>query len=125
MSEKNKKLNNLIELSTEKIGAMADADIVVGKPLTTASGFQIIPFSKVALGNLIGGGEYGNAKLVKQTGGMPFAGGSSAVISMKPMGFIVDDGTSCRILRVTDAPLDNLIERVGEILQDAFPKKND
>ena len=125
MSEKNEKLNNLIELSSEKMGLMADADIVVGKPITTASGFQIIPFSKVTLGNVTGGGEYGNAKVIKQSGGMPFAGGSSGVISMKPMGFIIDDGTSCRILRITDAPLDNLIERIGEILQDAFPKKDE
>ena len=125
MSEKNEKLNNLIELSTEKMGLIADADIVLGKAITTASGFQIIPFSKVTLGNLTGGGEYGNAKLIKQTGGMPFAGGNSAVISMKPMGFILDDGTSCRILRIADASLDNLIERLAEILQDAFPKKDE
>ena len=125
MSEKNEKLNNLMELSTEKMGLIADADIVVGKPITTASGFQVIPFSKVTLGSVTGGGEYGKAKQVKQMGEIPFAGGSSAAISMKPMGFIIDDGTSCRILRIADAPLDNLIERLGEILQDAFPKKNE
>ena len=111
-----------MELSTENMGIMADADTIIGKPFSTASGFQIIPFSKVTLGNVTGGGEYGDAKLVKQTDGMPFAGGSGAVISIKPLGFIVDDGSSCRILRITDAPLDNLIERAGEIVRDILKK---
>ena len=123
MSEKNEKLNNLIELSTEKMGLIADADIVLGKAITTASGFQIIPFSKVTLGNLTGGGEYGNAKLIKQTGGMPFAGGNSAVISMKPMGFLVDDGQNCRVIRISDEPVDNLIERATDILREIMAKK--
>ena len=125
MSEEKEKLNSLIELSTDKMEVMADTDTVMGKPITTASGFQIIPFSKVTIGNVTGGGEYGNVKVVKQTHGLPFAGGTSGVISMKPMGFIVDDGVSCRILRITDAPLDNLIERAGEIVQDMLHKKND
>ena len=123
MSEEKEKLNSLIELSTDKMGVIADTDTVMGKPITTASGFQIIPFSKVTIGNVTGGGEYGNVKVVKQTHGLPFAGGTSGVISMKPMGFIVDDGKACRIMRITDEPLDNLIERAGEIFRDVMAKE--
>ena len=123
MSEEKEKLNSLIELSTDKMGVMADTDAVMGKPITTASGFQIIPFSKVTMGNLSGGGEYGDVKVIKETDSFPFAGGSGAVISMKPMGFLVDDGKNCRILRITDEPIDNLIERAGEILRDMMAKE--
>ena len=104
---------------------MADVNTIIGKPIITASGYQIIPFSKVTLGNLSGGGEYGDIKVIKvikETDTFPFAGGSGAVVSMKPMGFLIDDGTSCRILRVTDEPLDNLVERAGEIIQDVISK---
>ena len=94
----------------------------MGKPIVTASGFQVIPFSKVTMGNLSGGGEYGDVKVVKQTDSFPFAGGSGAVVSMKPMGFLIDDGKSCSILRLTDEPLDNLIERASEIMRDIFAK---
>ena len=62
-------------------------------------------------------------KLVKETDALAFAGGSGAVVSMKPMGFLVDDGSSCRILRITDEPIDSLIERAGELVRDAFAKK--
>lgn len=123
MAEKNEKINGLINTSLDNLNILADVNTIIGKPIVTASGFQIIPFSKVTLGNLSGGGEYGDVKIVKETDSMPFAGGSGAVISMKPMGFLIDDGTSCRIMRITDEPLDNLIERAGDILRDVMAKE--
>lgn len=123
MAEKQQKINSLIDVSMEKLENIADVNTIIGKPIITASGFQIIPFSKVTLGNLSGGGEYGDVKVVKETDVFPFAGGSGAVISMKPMGFLVDDGKSCRVMRVTDEPIDNLIERAGEILRDVMTKE--
>ncbi len=123
MAEKNQKINHLIDLSLEKLDTLADVNTIIGKPIITASGFQVIPFSKVTLGNLSGGGEYGDVKVVKETDSFPFAGGSGAVVSMKPMGFLVDDGKSCRILRITDEPIDNLIERAGEIVHDIMAKE--
>lgn len=122
MAEKEKKINSLIDASIENLDNLADVNTVIGKPIVTASGFQVIPFSKVTMGNLSGGGEYGDVKVVKEIDSMPFAGGSGAVISMKPMGFLIDDGKSCRILRITDEPIDNLIERAGEIVRDVMAK---
>ena len=122
MSEKNEKINTLIDSSFQQLNNLIDVNTVIGKPFVTASGFQIIPFSKISLGNLSGGGEYGDVKILKETDNFPFAGGNGAVVSIKPMGFLIDDGTSCRLLRVTDEPLDNLIERTGEILHDIIKK---
>ena len=122
MSEKKQKINNLIEQSLENLDHLTDVKTVIGKPIVTASGFQLIPFSKVTLGNLSGGGEYGDVKVVKETDSFPFAGGSGAVVSLKPLGFLLDDGKSCRILRVTEEPIDNLIERAGEIMRDVIAK---
>ena len=122
MSEKNEKLNNLMNSSLAKLDELADVNMIIGKPIVTASGFQIIPFSKVTFGNLAGGGEYGDVKVVKEADAFPFAGGSGAVVSMKPLGFLVDDGKNCHILRVTEEPLDNLIDRVSEIVRDVVSK---
>lgn len=122
MPEKERKINNLIHSSLGQMEDLANVDTVIGKPIVTASGFQLIPFSKVTLGNLAGGGEYGDVKVVKEAEEFPFAGGSGAVISMKPMGFIVDDGKTCKILRIADEPMDNLIERASEILRDVMAK---
>ena len=57
MAEKDKKINSLIDASVLTLGDLADVDTVVGKPIVTASGFQVIPFSKVTMGCLSGGGE--------------------------------------------------------------------
>ena len=122
MAEKNKKIHDLIDTSLTNLDALANVNLVIGQPITTTSGYQIIPFSKVTMGNLSGGGEYGDIKVVKEMDAMPFAGGSGAVVSMKPMGFLIDDGKSCKILRVTDEPIDNLIERAGEIVRDVIAK---
>ena len=123
MAEKELKINSLIQSSLQKLDDLANVDTIIGKPIVTASGFQLIPFSKITLGNLSGGGEYGDVKVVKETDEFPFAGGSGAVVSMKPMGFIVDDGKTCRILRVTDEPMDNLIERASDILREITAKE--
>ena len=123
MAEKNQKIHNLIDASAENLDTRVDVNTVVGKPIITASGFQVIPLSKVTMGNLSGGGEYGDVKVVKETNDFPFAGGSGAVVSMKPMGFIIDDGKTCKIMRVTDEPMDNLIERASDILREITKKE--
>ncbi|MBR2329745.1 MAG: hypothetical protein IKA40_00705 [Clostridia bacterium] len=122
MSEKNQKINHLVDSSIQNLNQLADVNTVIGKPFITASGHQIIPFSKVTMGNLSGGGEYGDVKVVKEIDSLPFAGGSGAVISMKPLGFLIDDGKGCQILRITEEPIDNLIERAGEIIKDVLGK---
>ena len=122
MAEKERKINSLIQSSLQKLDDLANVEAIVGKPIVTVSGFQLIPFSKITLGNVSGGGEYGDVKVVKEMDEFPFAGGSGAVVSMKPMGFIVDDGKTCRIMRVSDEPMDNLIERATDILREITAK---
>lgn len=116
------KISNLIASGTVNLEEIIEANTVFGKPIITASGTQIIPFSKIMIGNLAGGGEYGDAKNLKQALKMPFAGGNGAVVSMKPLGFLVDDGKTCRVLRVIDDALDNLVERASEILKSVTDK---
>ena len=123
MEEKSKKINRLADVSNNDIKSMANVDTVIGKPIVTASGMQIIPFSKVTFGTLSGGGEYGELQVINSNGEMPFAGGNGAVVSMKPMGFLIDDGKSCRMMRVTDEPLDSLIERASEIIKSVASKE--
>lgn len=123
MAEKNQKINNLTETSMRNLSGLTDVNTIIGKPILTASGFQIIPFSKVTVGNLSGGGEYGDVKVIKEIDSMPFAGGSGVIVSMKPLGFLVDDGKSCSIMRITEEPLDNLIQRASEIVKDLTAKE--
>lgn len=120
-----RKLSGLIDSSLQNLSQTADANLVLGTPVSTASGAQIIPFSRVTLGNLSGGGEYGDVKLVKENGAQSFAGGSGSIVSLKPLGFIIDDGTNCRIVKLTDEPLENLVEKLGDLLRNLTSKKDE
>lgn len=104
---------NELPLSIEKI---ADADTVVGKSIITVSGTQVIPLSSVTIVNLSGGGEYGDVKTFREADGFKIAGGNGAVITVKPQGFLVDDGKSCRLLKMEESTLDSLIDKTGDLV---------
>lgn len=115
MDEK-KKIDSFLEKTAEKLTGIVDVNTVIGKPVQTASGAQVIPFTKVTMGYLSGGGEYGEVKKIDEDECLPFAGGASTIVNVKPAGFLIDDGHECRVVRVTDDALDTLIEKAGEWL---------
>ncbi len=98
------------------IDKVAKADTVIGDPIITVSGSQVIPLSSVVVVNLSGGGEYGDVKLFKESDGFKLAGGNGTVISVKPRGFLVDDGTGCKLLKMEEGAIDTLIDKTGELV---------
>ena len=115
--DKRKKIDSILEKTAEQLTGLIDVNTVIGKPVLTASGAQVIPFTKVTMGYLSGGGEYGEVKAVKEDETFPFAGGAGTVINIKPAGFLIDDGTDCRVVRITNDPIDGLIEKASEIIE--------
>lgn len=105
-----------MEKTAEKLTSLVDVNTVIGKPVVTASGAQVIPLTKVTMGYLSGGGEYGEVKKIEDGECLPFAGGAGTVINVKPAGFLIDDGVECRLVRITDDPLDGLIEKASDLL---------
>ena len=112
-----KELQAFVEKTADRLTHFVDVDTVIGTPIVTASGAQVIPFTKVTMGYLSGGGEYGEVKKVEENECLPFAGGAGTVVNVKPAGFIIDDGSGCRLVRVTEDPVDGLIEKAGAILE--------
>lgn len=98
------------------IDKVADANTVVGKSIITVNGAEIIPLSSVTIVNLSGGGEYGDVKTFREADGFKLAGGNGTVVTVKPKGFLVDDGKGCRLLRLEEGVLDNLIDKTGELV---------
>lgn len=101
-------------ISIEKV---AGADTVVGKSIVTVSGTEVIPLSSVTVVNLSGGGEYGDVKTFKEADGFQMAGGNGTVITVKPKGFLIDDGTGCRLLKMEEGSIDTLIDKTGELVR--------
>ena len=114
--DEGKKIDSIMEKTAEKLTSLVDVNTVIGKPVVTASGAQVIPFTKVTMGYLSGGGEYGEVKKIEDGECLPFAGGAGTIINVKPAGFLIDDGVECRLVRITDDPLDGLIEKSSDLL---------
>lgn len=110
----NHPIENLMKSTMENIKNMIDVDTVVGNPVTTADGTTIIPISKVSFGFASGGSEFSNS-LSNDNARHPFGGGSGAGISLKPLGFLVVNGSTIRFLSVTDSnPYDKLLDAIPQ-----------
>ncbi|HIR66911.1 MAG TPA: hypothetical protein IAB94_02540 [Candidatus Coproplasma avicola] len=114
----NRQKTNEYDKPTLPIEKVADANIVIGQSIITVSGTQVIPLTSITVVNIGGGGEYGDVKTFKETDGFKLAGGNGSVVTVKPKGFLVDDGTGCRLLKMEDEPVNALIEKTGELVRD-------
>ena len=116
MKIREQRRDNNFDQPPKALEKVADANTVIGESIITVSGTQVIPLSSVTVVNLSGGGEYGDIKTYKQTDGFKIAGGNVTVVTVKPKGFLVDDGKGCRLLKMDDAEIDTLIEKTGDLV---------
>lgn len=97
----NNKLGDITKTALESIRSMLDANTIIGEPIKTASGTEIIPISKISVGYASGGVDYIN-KDVRTANN--FGGGGGTGITVSPVAFLVvnTDG-SVNILNI-DSP---------------------
>lgn len=105
-------IEGLLGVAMEKLGGMMQVNTVVGEPVL-AGGTTIIPISKVSLGFVAGGGEYG---LKNQ--GPAFGGGSGGGVSVAPVGFLTSerDGALRYIPVGGQEPLEKLLDMTPGLL---------
>ena len=109
-------IDTMMQTTMEQIRSMVDVNTVIGSPVTGAKGTTIIPISKVSFGFVAGGGEYSsvNERARMNAGeGYPFAGGTGAGVSVQPVGFLVVEENSVKVL---PAQASNAMERIVELL---------
>lgn len=120
----NNRINKAIETAIKNLSSMIDVNTVVGKPIKTESGEYVIPVSKVTVGVLAGGGEYGKVGIFKKGSDLPYSAGNGAIVSVKPCGFLIKDDDKFRIISVADNPYEKLIEKASDLISD-LQKKDD
>ena len=87
----NKKLQDVMGVTMDKVKGMIDADSIIGKPINLEDGTIIIPVNRVSYGFASGGSDLPT----KQTGN--FAGGGGAGVTMEPVAFLVIKNDSVRV----------------------------
>ena len=115
-----KPIERLMDNAFVKMKGLISADTVLGSPIVTQNGVTIIPISRVTMGFVTGGGEYGEA----MEGDNPFAGGSGAGISVSPVAFLVNNNQEVKLVNVDDKSVfDKLVDAVPEVLNTIFGNK--
>ena len=112
----NNKINATIETTLKNISNLIDVNTVVGKPIKTEDGEYVVPVSKVTVGVLSGGGEYGKVNIFTKDTDLPFSAGNGAIISVKPCGFLIKEGKKFRVLTVSDNSFDKLIDKATDFV---------
>ena len=110
----------IIRSTLEAVKDFTDSDAIVGNVITTTSGVSLIPISKITVGFLGGGADYGQKRLSQS---QSFGGGSGAGISISPIAFLsVSPDASVSIIPLSlDAKsgvdrISSIIERSPEII---------
>lgn len=93
MSEK-ENVKGLIEVTTEKIRGLADADTIIGEPIVVGD-VTIIPVSKTTFGVAAGGSD-----IPSKQEGQFFGGGGGAGASVVPVAFLAVKAGEVRVLQI-------------------------
>ena len=112
-------IESVMNATLENIRSMVDVNTVIGDAVMTQDGSTVIPVSRVSFGFVSGGGEYAvRAKSAEQPSDrMPFAGGAGAGVTIEPMGFLVTNANSVRLLPAQPyAPADRIIELAPQLM---------
>ena len=116
-------IERIMDNAMMRIKTFASSDTILGTPVVTADGASIIPVSKVSMGFLTGGGEYGDTARESHAN-YPFAGGSGAGVSVSPIAFLVSDGKSVKLIGMDDKnAFEKILETIPEVLDSLFQDK--
>ena len=119
MLQKDNRISTVVETALKNVNLLADVNTIVGKPLLTEDGDCIIPISKITVGVLAGGGEYGKINIFNKGADLPFSAGNGSIISVKPSGFLIKDKSdNYKVLTVDGNPYEKLIEKSIEFFND-------
>ena len=107
-------INEIMEGAISKIKTFLDTSTVVGIPFETKEGSLLIPLTKVSVGFVAGGGEYGENK---KSDKIPMAGGSGGGICVQPIGFLSIKNDVCKLIRIDEkSKYDKLLDSIPAIL---------
>lgn len=110
----NKKLNEVLNASIQKIKEMTDVNTTIGDPITTPNGTTVIPISRVSCGFAAGGSDLPSKTQPNEL----FGGGTGAGIRIDPIAFLVIQDGSVRVMQIEPylSSADRALEKVPEVV---------
>lgn len=114
MQKKSNNIEHITDKAIKSLNEITQGNAVIGKPIKTEKA-TVIPLTKISVGFLTGGGEYGEVKVVKQSKSFPLSAGSGAVISLKPNGFLIV-GEEIKLVKTDSDIYDKMFDKIESII---------
>lgn len=121
---KKDRINKVVETTIKNISDLIDVNTVIGNPIKTEDGSYIVPFSKVTIGVLVGGGEYGKINIFKNSTDLPYSAGNGAIISIKPCGFLVNENNNYKMVSVLEKPYEKMFDKITDLISGMQNEEN-
>lgn len=113
-------IGNIMDKTLEDLRGMVDGETVVGREIIAPDGTVVIPVSKISLGMVSGGGEYGMQKL---NGDFTGAGVGGAGATITPIGFLLLGRLSHSFIKVDGKEADEKWLNVLQTVAKVFTKR--
>lgn len=118
VKENQNKINVVLNSLLENLSTMVDANAVVGSPIKTEEGCLIIPVSKITIGILSGGGEYGKLNIFKSGNDLPCSVGNGTIMSLKPCAFLIKDNKEgVKIIQTEKENIEKLFDKAIDLFE--------
>lgn len=123
-------INELLTSVIDKIKGMADVNAAIGLPFETKDGTLIFPLTKMSIGFVAGGGEYGSgSKNFKNSNKYPLAGGSGGGVSIEPLALLQIKNNETKLIYIDEKSLSQkLLDTTANIVSNItniFKKDSD
>ncbi len=110
-------MNNILDVTMEKVREMVDASTIIGDPVTSPDGTILIPVSRLSYGVVSGGSDL-PSKNTPPAG--LFGGGAGVGVTVFPVAFISISNGNVKLLQIE--PYYNSIDRVIDKMPDVVDK---
>ena len=109
-------IQNLMNVTMDKIRQMVDSNTIVGKPITTDDGTTILPVSKVSFGFASAGTDFDGKNAANKD---LFGGGSGAGVNIQPVAFLVVKDGCVRTIQLSDGSntVDRALTMIPELVE--------
>jgi len=113
----------------ENLQSLVDVNTIIGNPITTAGGIDILPISKVSFGYGSGGSDITSSKDARF-----FGGGTGGGVTLEPLGFLVINNGDVKLLQMQTADstgdrivnaVPGLIEKLGDMFKKSKKTKEE
>ena len=124
MNENTQNVGNVLDVTVDKMRAMADADTIIGNKIELEEGVSAIPVFKVCYGFAGGGSDFATSK-VPAPKNVIFAGGGGGGMTVTPVAFLVCKNGDVQILNI-NSPIvtgnETAASRAVGLVPDMFDK---